>query len=131
MSGTAQEKLRRVFALWTLKEAYAKALGEGIRFDFQRIELRFQGGSGIGWLSCGVDAFVDDERLVDWTLRPFELPDNYIIAIAVEGEWESRHQEIGTLMTEVSLEEIVAASNRTSAGKLHTPWIPPALHNHS
>lgn len=33
-----QEQLRRFFLIWTLKEAYTKALGLGLGFDFSRIE---------------------------------------------------------------------------------------------
>jgi len=32
------EALRRFFLIWTLKEAYTKALGFGLGFDFKRIE---------------------------------------------------------------------------------------------
>ena len=32
------ELLRRFFLIWTLKEAYTKALGLGLGFDFKRIE---------------------------------------------------------------------------------------------
>lgn len=33
--------LRHIFLLWTLKEAYTKALGLGLGFDFKRIEYNF------------------------------------------------------------------------------------------
>ncbi|MDL2225113.1 4'-phosphopantetheinyl transferase superfamily protein [Eubacteriales bacterium OttesenSCG-928-M02] len=35
----ATDKERRFFQLWTLKESYAKCLGEGIRMDFKRISF--------------------------------------------------------------------------------------------
>jgi len=31
--------LKRIFWLWTIKEAYTKALGEGLGFDFSRISV--------------------------------------------------------------------------------------------
>lgn len=36
-----QGQLRRLFSLWTHKEAYTKALGLGMGFDFRNVELRF------------------------------------------------------------------------------------------
>ncbi|KAH7916743.1 4'-phosphopantetheinyl transferase superfamily [Hygrophoropsis aurantiaca] len=36
---TEDEAIRRFFWIWTLKEAYTKALGIGLGFDFKRIEF--------------------------------------------------------------------------------------------
>lgn len=33
------DALRRLYMVWTLKEAYTKALGLGLGFDFKRIEV--------------------------------------------------------------------------------------------
>ncbi|TFK93921.1 hypothetical protein K466DRAFT_537224 [Polyporus arcularius HHB13444] len=51
-----QEQLRRFYLIWTLKEAYTKALGLGMGFDFSRIEydvpndvVRIDGVIPRGW----------------------------------------------------------------------------------
>ncbi|KAI0650077.1 hypothetical protein C8Q79DRAFT_942183 [Trametes meyenii] len=53
---SAHEELRRFYLIWTLKEAYTKALGLGMGFDFSRIEydvpndvVRIDGKTPYGW----------------------------------------------------------------------------------
>ncbi|KAK0468097.1 uncharacterized protein EV420DRAFT_1259606 [Desarmillaria tabescens] len=50
------EALRRFFWIWTIKEAYTKALGLGLGFDFSRLEfdvtsdiIRVDGAVSLGW----------------------------------------------------------------------------------
>ncbi|KAJ4472266.1 4'-phosphopantetheinyl transferase superfamily [Lentinula aciculospora] len=54
---SADEGLRRFFWMWTMKEAYTKALGLGLGFDFSRIEfdilanlVRVDGEVPQGWI---------------------------------------------------------------------------------
>jgi 4'-phosphopantetheinyl transferase len=49
--------------IWTLKEAYTKALGSGLGFDFRRIEYDV-------WVD---EVKVDGTRLQGWCFRKFEL----------------------------------------------------------
>lgn len=58
-----QEGLRRVFLLWTLKEAYTKALGQGLGFDFRRIEYNIEGN----------ELRVDSEPLRGWEFVAFTI----------------------------------------------------------
>jgi len=54
--GSPKENLERFFWMWTMKEAYTKALGIGLGFDFKRVEfdveenvLRIDGVIPTGW----------------------------------------------------------------------------------
>lgn len=48
-----------IFVLWTFKEAYTKALGIGLGFDFSRLEFDFSSNT----------VKVDGEPLVGWEFR--------------------------------------------------------------
>lgn len=117
-SGTSQDKLRRVFALWTLKEAYAKARGEGVRFDFQRVEFRFAGGGGAGWVAADIEAWVDGEKLSGWSFRLRELEEGYLVAIAEEGSSHEGASEAEVWM-EITLADIIDAAAKQSSSKSH------------
>ncbi len=65
-----EDNLRRFFWMWTMKEAYTKALGIGLGFDFKRVDfdveaniLRVDGEIPVGWrfrmfvLQDGEDAY--------------------------------------------------------------------------
>jgi 4'-phosphopantetheinyl transferase len=54
--------LRRLYILWTLKEAYTKALGQPLGFDFSRIECNIPDET----------ITVDGVRLVGWEFRLFK-----------------------------------------------------------
>ncbi|KAK4704425.1 hypothetical protein P7C70_g1787, partial [Phenoliferia sp. Uapishka_3] len=110
-SGTSQEKLRRVFAIWTLKEAFAKARGEGVKFDFQRIGFLFGGEGGVGWLDGGFKAFVDDEPLEGWGFRLREFEEGYFVAVAVEGHIADDETDEFMFVQKIGFEEMLAAAN--------------------
>ncbi|KAI0370228.1 hypothetical protein BV20DRAFT_1043957 [Pilatotrama ljubarskyi] len=69
------EELRRFFLIWTLKEAYTKALGLGLGFDFSRIEydvpndvVRIDGQVPRGWEFTRFELrnAVKDERVEEY-----------------------------------------------------------------
>jgi 4'-phosphopantetheinyl transferase len=66
---------RVFFALWTLKEAYLKATGEGIAGGLNRVRVAID--------SCGSAriAGADDQ----WQLRQLDVADGYAAAMAIEG----------------------------------------------
>lgn len=59
-----------LFKYWTLKEAYTKALGMGMGFDFSRVEYRIADG-GMGQDRIAVDNVV----LQGWSFRGFSFRD--------------------------------------------------------
>lgn len=71
------EGVRRLFLTWTLKEAYTKALGVGLGFDFRRIEVDVRTNT------VAVDGRAPD----GWEFMVFQLgedgeKDRYQVAIA-------------------------------------------------
>ena len=69
---------RRFLAYWTLKEAYVKALGIGLRVPLKEIEIDFAPG---GAIELSVSAKLADEK--QWILRLLAAPDGYAAALAV------------------------------------------------
>jgi 4'-phosphopantetheinyl transferase len=66
---------RLFFALWTLKEAYLKATGEGIAGGLNRVRVAMNEGEAPRLLA-------DDGS---WQLRQLDVADGYAAAMAIEG----------------------------------------------
>ncbi|KAF9534407.1 4'-phosphopantetheinyl transferase superfamily [Crepidotus variabilis] len=64
-ASTDDEKTRQFFWMWTLKEAYTKAIGMGLGFDFKRVEFHPQERL----------VKVDGQIPVGWKFRMFVLKD--------------------------------------------------------
>lgn len=55
LSDGEEEGLKRLFALWTHKEAYTKNLGKGLGFDFKKLHFDFPKDSEPGLMVNGVE----------------------------------------------------------------------------
>ncbi len=71
-----QEGIQRFFWIWTLKEAYTKALGLGLGFDFSRIE--FDVVSDV--------VRVDGQEPHGWQFHKFQLTEDDGIYVGVVAE---------------------------------------------
>lgn len=69
---------QRCLAIWTRKEAYGKATGQGINFTMNRRNLYEEGASSQTY------RFTDDEDLA-WTCRQFSIGKKYIASVVHEG----------------------------------------------
>lgn len=71
------------FRCWTLKEAYVKALGQGMQLPLDRFAVTITGES-VGLLHTAHDP----EQLPRWTLRSLSPAAGFAAALAVEGsDW--------------------------------------------
>jgi len=83
-------RTRRFFSLWTRKEAYLKARGEGLSLAPDRVRIP---GDSVGE---SFDSAFESGAAVRWSLRELEIGPGYAAALAVEGhdwrlsQWEYR-----------------------------------------
>jgi 4'-phosphopantetheinyl transferase len=96
-------KLRRIFAFWTLKESYVKAIGEGLYFDFKRIEFKLTGQENS--LKSTAIALLDGTELLDWQFILMEVEIGYLAALTIR----NRKNQIWTPCFP-SFSDIVAAA---------------------
>jgi len=74
----ASERSRRFFELWTLKEAYAKATGQGAKLDFRLISFQ----SGPGGVEARFDPSLDDNPR-EWHFEIGQPTPVHQLAVAV------------------------------------------------
>jgi 4'-phosphopantetheinyl transferase len=81
MNGDTQ--LEYFFALWTAKEAYLKAQGEGFTRSPKNIEIMINPGSRKSYFVRDLN---QPKGASDWTITALDLPEGYQGAVAVEGQ---------------------------------------------
>jgi 4'-phosphopantetheinyl transferase len=80
-------RVRAFFKLWTFKEAYIKARGEGLSLPLNQFEVLLTLGSPV------IEQNVQREKKEDyhWTIRELALNADFAGAVAVEGnDWQLR-----------------------------------------
>ena len=80
ISKVAEEKLKRFFQFWTIKESYLKAIGEGMRLTPDNLEFCIE-NDVIKYL--GAKGFHDP---ADWLFKRFDIEDNYVGTLVYQGD---------------------------------------------
>jgi 4'-phosphopantetheinyl transferase len=86
----ATEKVVAFFQCWTRKEAYIKALGEGLALPLDSFDVAF--GPGVQPAMLGIRNTAEDP--FRWRLYDIASPRGYAAAIAVESQSEELHLRI-------------------------------------
>ncbi len=71
-----KEQLKSIFALWTLKEAFIKAIGKGLSLDLRQIEMT-------DYFNSIVKPVNYENKSTPWTIRNIDVDKDYIAAFAV------------------------------------------------
>lgn len=80
----AEVKEEAFFTCWTRKEAYIKALGEGLSLPLHEFDVSLTPGEPARFLGA-----VDREHALRWTLRELDPAPGYVAALVAEGSgWE-------------------------------------------
>jgi hypothetical protein len=87
-----QEAVVALFQIWTVKEAYVKALGSGLGFDLCRLEYIPQTNNGL---------LVDGSPLTRWRLDTFRFS-----GISSSDSEEQVQEYIGAVCYQLSEEEL-------------------------
>ena len=80
--------------LWTLKEAYVKALGRGISASpgFKGFSINIDGKSGLSQATITCSAY--DAGGHQWHFRLLDLSDKHVAALCIQTQQESEHIEL-------------------------------------
>jgi 4'-phosphopantetheinyl transferase len=95
--------------LWTLKEAYSKALGQGLRFRFTEFGFALHGESGARLVRPDGSATEDG----GWTFGTFAVGDRHVVSVAVldTGFGELADVSVGTTLDEGLLDALFGAGS--------------------
>lgn len=78
-------RTKAFYNCWTRKEAYIKARGEGLSFPLDRFVVSLIPGEEASLL----DVSNSPKEILRWSLRELNLEEDYVAAIAVEGnDWD-------------------------------------------
>ena len=75
------DKSNAFFRCWTRKEAYIKAVGDGLSMALDRFDVTLESEEDCRFLALDGDP----DRARAWTLRHLDPPGNYVGALALEG----------------------------------------------
>jgi len=81
------QRQKAFYQCWTLKEAFIKALGEGLIYGLDRFEVDF--GASTKCLKNAKDSLVSIE---EWTLQPIIYSESTAAALAVRGKMSKLKQ---------------------------------------
>ena len=92
ISSLEKDRQREVFLhIWTIKEAYLKATGEGLSGSLDAVEVSFKGEHPVGLAAVGGNF----DRAANWLVHSFVPAHNFIATVAVEREFNSnQHKQI-------------------------------------
>lgn len=79
INGKKEEKQKRFFKFWTVKEAYLKAIGEGMRLAPDNIEFTVESND------YKLEAVKGVFELDDWLFKDFSFAEDYVGTIAYKG----------------------------------------------
>ncbi|MFH8409735.1 4'-phosphopantetheinyl transferase family protein [Streptomyces sp. NPDC018019] len=100
------EQQRQLLRTWTLKEAYTKALGQGMRMGFTQFGFDTDA-------TCLLTPQGAPASHGEWSFGTFELPGGYLVAVACHDTGlDQEDTAVGTMLDEGFLAEVVELVGR-------------------